>query len=359
MFGFLKPRGELVELDGRQVVFLTEKTYRSDSCLSVRLSLPEPSRQNLDLDVRILNQRPGKDRRYVTVAVVETPRDFPSLIGVPTREAPRAPERVVLESERLPSHRAVTQDLSTGGFRTELAAELPIGELLPITFVLDPHRGISMELMTQVRWVEKVTDNRFLTGFSFPAQGPYNDRYEWFVRWVESEPETEVQTLFKESVRMPEADQSLTAQKPTIRVNPQASSVARSKIEPRLEPKPKPKVKPKPRTKIELQEKPPRIPFVGTLRGWAWEQVDDKVVVVIADKSGRDHWIEFPGCLGLQADCGPAKISLAGVEVIGTSELLEKYTGVASPESLRHFRFLDQNGRGCLDIIASDCREAV
>jgi hypothetical protein len=333
MLGFLKPRGELVELKGRQVVFLTPKAYRRDTQLSVKLTLPPPNKQKLDLDVRILRQRPAPDNKLVTVAVVETPRDYPEMHGYPQRENRREERRLTLKSGDLPGYRAVTTDLSLGGFKTELEAELVEGDQILVTFEFE-HLKLSIDLVATVQWVQQKS-NRFVTGFSFPEQGAYQEGYQWLCDWFSSDGETEVKKLFRPASmqKIPPIPESLLPDEEEEEIEPDA---------------------------LEKLDKvlALRIPFKGFLRGWAWEQGDDMVVAVLEDDEGADHWLEFPGCRGLHGRCRDRKIRLQGVGLVFDSDLIKEYSRSVTMSSLFHFQFLDDYARVVLDVVATSCREA-
>ena len=332
MLGFLKPRGELVELSGRQVVFLADKPYKRDSRFVVRLSVPLQSDRKLDLDVRILSQRPGPNKRFVTVAVVETRRDFPTLKGVPVRMDRRDPIGLILKSGELPGYRAVTSDLSLGGFKTELEGELVLQDCIEITFEFDNPLGATLDLYAQVQWVESKGGGRFLTGFSFPEQQNLEENYAWFRNWFENRDDVEVKALFK-------PNSGLKVPLPTAKVAKTEESTEDEKgreLAPDLS---------------------VRIPFRGFLRGWAWETGDDMVVIVLEDDDGMDHWVEFPGCRGLHGRCRDRKIRLQGVRLVADSPLIREYSRSVTMRSLYHFEFLDDYARVCLDIVATGCRE--
>lgn len=330
MLGFLKPKGELVELKGRQIVFLTTKTFPRDAQFAIKLTLPPPNTQKLEVDVRVLRQRPAPDNKYVTIAVVETPRDYPELHGFPLRDYRRESRRLTLKSGDLPGYRAITTDLSHGGFKAELEAELVEGDRIPITFEFEQLGGFSVDLLAEVRWIEK-KGARYITGFSFPDQGRYQEGYQWLCDWLNTGGETEVKKLFRPAAfqKTPPIPESLLAQGPPPEEPLQELDKA-----------------------LQL-----RVPFKGFLRGWAWEQGDDMVVVVLEDDDGQDHWLEFPGCRGLHARCRDRKIRLQGVGLVFQSDMIKEYSRHVSMESLYHFQFLDDYLRVCLDVVAAGCRE--
>lgn len=331
MLGFLKPRGELVELSGRQVVFLIDKPYSRDSQFAVKLTMPEPNNQKVEMAVRVLSQRPGPNERYVTVAVVESRRDFPPMQGRPMRMSRRDSIRLTMKSGDLPGFRAVTEDLSLGGFKTMLEGELVEGDVIEVSLEFEQHHGFQLDLVARVQWVKAKGGGRFLTGFSFPREGQNADNYAWFCNWLENREDVEVRTLFK-SLGKPSA----------------APLPPPSKPEPEPEPEPQ---------EVLPSDLSVRIPFKGFLRGWAWEQGDDVVVVVLEDDEGVDHWLEFPGCRGLHARCRDRKIRLQGVKLVANSDLIKEYTRSVTLESLHHFQFLDDFARVCLDVFAVGCRE--
>lgn len=332
MLGFLKPRGEMVELKGRQVVFLIDKAYARDSQFSVKLSMPAPNDQKVELSVRVLSQRPGPDNRYVTVAVVEDRKSFPPMSGRPLRENRRDAVRLTLKSGDLPGFRAITEDLGLGGFKTTLEGELMIGDIIEVTFEFDEHPGFGLDLITRVQWVKDKGGGRYITGFSFPQDGQHQDNYSWLCNWFESRGETEVKTLFKNLARIK------TVEKPVVKEPPVSQEESKPTIDPNLD---------------------VRLPFKGFLRGWAWEQGDDMVVLVLEDDEGVDHWLEFPGCRGMHARCRDRKIRLQGVNLVANSPLIKEYSRTVTLESLYHFQFLDDFARICLDLVASGCREQI
>jgi PilZ domain-containing protein len=332
VLGFLKPRGELVELKGRQVVFLATKAYQRDTQFSVKLTLPPPNTQKIDLDIRVLRQRPAPDGKFVTVAVIETPRDFPEVHGYPLRDTRREPRRLTLKSGDLPGYRAVTTDLSLGGFKTELEAELVEDDRIVVTFEFE-NLNLSIDLLAQVQWVQR-KGTAYVTGFSFPDQGKYQEGYQWLCEWFSSEGETEVRKLFRPA---------------SLQKTPAIPDSLLKEDEEQTEPDALEKLD----EALAL-----RLPFKGFLRGWAWEQGDDMVVVVLEDDEGTDHWLEFPGCRGLHGRCRDRKIRLQGMGMVFDSELIAEYSRSVTLESLYHFQFLDDYARVCLDIVAMECREA-
>ena len=331
MLGFLKPRGELVELKGRQVVFLANKAYQRDAQFAIKLTLPPPNRQKIDMDIRVLRQRPAPDNKYVTVAVVETPKDFPEVHGYPLRDTRREERRLTLKSGDLPGYRAVTSDLSLGGFKTVLEAELVEGDRIVITFEFES-LNFSVDLLAQVQWVQK-KGTSFVTGFSFPDQGSYAEGYQWLCDWFSSEAETEVRKLF----RPPSLQKTPPIPESLLKDDEDSEPGSLEKLD----------------EVLAL-----RVPFKGFLRGWAWEQGDDMVVVVLEDDDGTDHWLEFPGCRGLHGRCRDRKIRLQGMGMVFDSDLIEEYSRSVTLESLYHFQFLDDYARVCLDVVAMGCREA-
>lgn len=329
MLGFLKPRGELVELKGRQVVFLIEKPYARETQFAVRLSLAAPSDEKLELSVRVLSQRPGPDGRYVTVAVVESYQEHPPVSGKPLRDSRREEVKLTLKSGDLPGFRAVTDDLSEGGFRAILEGELMEGDVIEIGFEFDEHPGFQLDLGARVQWVKSKGGGRYATGFSFARGAQYEKAYIWLCEWLASRGRAEVRQLFKNIVKAPES--------PVLPPDDQ--------LEPEVD------------TSPSSCDHSLCIPFRGFLRGWAWEQGDDMVVVVLEDDEGEDHWLEFPGCRGMHARCRDRKIRLQGVRLLAGSPLVEEYSRSVTFESVYHFQFLDDYARVCLDLVATGCRE--
>jgi len=309
------------------VVFLADKPYARDAQFEIRLSLPEPSGRKFDVDVRVLSHRAGPNKRFVTVAVVETPKDFPDLKGRPLRMSPREPHRLTLKSGELPGYRAVTHDLSVGGFKTELEGELVPGDQIEVTFEFEAPSGFTLDLRAQVQWVRAKGGGRFATGFSFPEQGPYQENYNKLCQWFEAREDVEVKKLFK----------SISVQQEKQSGQPNAAAES---APPPLD-----------------KDLSICVPFKGFLRGWAWEQGDDVVVVVLEDDNGTDHWLEFPGCRGMHARCRDRKIRLQGVKLVSNSPLIAEYSRIVTFESLYHFQFLDDFARVCLDLVANGCRQ--
>ncbi len=342
MLGFLKPRGELVELKSRQVVFLSEKKLQPRQQMEIKLSLPAPSQETLDLAVKVLNLRPGPDGRFVVVAIIESLELFEDRRGRPVREFPREPLRVTLKSQALPGYRTVTEDLSSGGFRADLAAELSVGDILPLTFEFDEPREWSLAIQAKVEWVRNHGGLKYQTGFSFPDNQATAPALEKLNFWLEHRGKRELGRLFKKT--------DFLSQDPH-----QDQHTSQAKAAP-----PEPAEPPR-ALQIAVGSSPGkgvRIPFEGVLRGWAWEQYDEAVVLVIEDVRGVDHWLEFPDTRGFHARCRSRKVHLQGLVILKKSPMIEAYSRSLSLEKLIHVQFLDDHARVCIDLVASGARVA-
>lgn len=185
MLGFLKPRGELVEISGRTVVFLSLKPYKMEQRFEIRLGLPEPAGQTVLVALRVLSCRPGPGDSYVVVGIAEGRREPPALKGYPLRNYARLPQKVTIKSEGLPSYRAVTRDLGRGGFRAELDGELPVGTMLSVHLEFDEPLGWTLDLKARVAWTSWKSQNRFDTGFAFLEDPLYALPLEQLAAWCE------------------------------------------------------------------------------------------------------------------------------------------------------------------------------
>jgi hypothetical protein len=185
VLGFLKPRGELVEISGRTVVFLSAKPYKMDQKLEVKLGVPEPSGQTINVAVRVLSCRSGPGDFFVVVGIAEGRREPPNLKGYNIRNYPRAPHRVTVKSEGLPGYRAVTRDLGRGGFGAELDGELPHDKLLNVHLEFDEPLGWTLDLKARVAWSIWKSQNRYDTGFSFVEEAQYALPLEQLGAWLD------------------------------------------------------------------------------------------------------------------------------------------------------------------------------
>ncbi len=415
MLGFLKPRGDLVELNGRHVVFLSSKPLKVDQRLAVRLSVSGTGK-TFDLPLRVLGLRGTPDGRFVIVGASEYKRPLPEMKGPDVRRHPRLPFRVTLKSESLPGFRAVTRNISRGGFYAELEGELEIGEALFVRAEFDDPIGYTLDFKARVQWVEWKSGNRYDTGFEFFEGPQFQEALEALDDWLEHRQATQGRTPFKPGSRVPRKKHATepppsevipephTPDGPTpirppgaIFKNPTSAAPTAHVVE-NKPPVPLPdKVKaPAPiklgpsvplerpsalqLRKVPLQADasaetigldPPslqmedkdlglKIPFQARLRGWAWEQADDAVVVVLEDSEGVDHWLEFPHCRGMQARCREREINLQGMAMAHESALITELSrGEDEDGQLIHFRFYDDHQRTFLDLVAAGCREQI
>ncbi len=185
MLGFLKPRGELVEISGRTVVFLSLKPYKMDQRFEIRLGLPEPAGQTVLVALRVLSCRPGPGDFFVLVGIAEGRREPPALKGYPLRNYARLPQKVTVKSEGLPSYRAVTRDLGRGGFGAELDGELPVGTMLSVHLEFDEPLGWTLDLKARVAWTSWKVQNRYDTGFAFLEDSLYALALEQLAAWCD------------------------------------------------------------------------------------------------------------------------------------------------------------------------------
>lgn len=437
MLGFLKPRGELVEISGRTVVFISAKAYKMEQKLEVRLGVPDPPGHTLSVALRVLSCRPGPGDFFVVVGIAEGRRVPPSITGYPLRKFPRGRHRVTVKSEGLPGYRAVTTNLSPGGFGAELDGELPDNTLLNVHLEFDEPLGWTLDLKARVAWTIWKSQNRFETGFAFIEDPIYALPLEQLAAWCDHHNKHEL-VPFKPPDRLPpRRPNELPNQLPQVHQLPGGGAAAGQAASGQATPPPlgdnfplseahravagvagydddptplglptlvQPPQRPtslklpgmsqtaplqRPSSfKLQSPSAPPdaetvvsrpaapaaasregseapaedvgvRLYFDANLRGWAWEGADDAVVVVLEDIHGTDHWLEFPGCRGLQGRCRQREIHLVGMAVAHTSILLEELSRGDDDETskLLHFRFYDDHQRVVLDIVASDCRE--
>lgn len=420
MLGFLKPRGELVEISGRTVVFLSAKPYKTDQRFEVRLGLPDAPSRSITVAVRVVSCRPTTGDAFVVAGTSEDRRDLPNLVGYPLRNYPRAPHRITVTSEGLPNYRAVTRDLGRGGFGAEIDGELQTGKLLSVRLEFDEPLGWTLDLKAKVAWTAWKTQNRYDTGFAFIEDPLYALPLEQLGAWCEHRAQHEL-IPFKPPDKVPPRplkalpnqlpQQPLSAQ-PAQGVPDQfslgdAQRAASGSLgfddDPTplglptlVQPPPRPTSfkLPTPETSVSLErpssfklqsavsletvpssedepletepgsaslEEDPgvRVHFAARLRGWAWEGADDAVVVVLEDINGGDHWVEFPGCRGLQARCRHRDICLLGMAVTTKSAMIDELSRYSEDVPLSHFRFYDDHQRVVLDIVATECREQI
>jgi hypothetical protein len=202
MLGFLKPRGELVEISGRTVVFISAKPYKMDQKFEVKLGLPEPPGQTISVAVRVLSCRSGPGDFFVVVGIAEGRREPPNLKGYQLRNYPRAPHRITVKSEGLPSYRAVTKDLCRGGFGAELDGELPQDKLLNVHLEFDEPLGWTLDLKARVAWTIWKTQNRYETGFAFIEDAQTALALEQLAAWLDHREKHEL-VPFKPPDRLP------------------------------------------------------------------------------------------------------------------------------------------------------------
>jgi hypothetical protein len=440
MLGFLKPRGELVEISGRTVVFLSAKAYKMDQKFEVKLGLPEPPGQTITVAIRVLNCRAGPGDFFVVVGIAEGRREPPNLTGYQIRNYPRAAHRITVKSEGLPGYRAVTTNLGRGGFGAELDGELPEGKLLNVHLEFDEPLGWALDLKARVAWTTWKSQNRYDTGFAFVEDPQCALALEQLAAWCEHMSKHEM-VPFRPPDRLPprrpnelpnqlpQTHQVASASPPPgygtlpssgfspdnfqlseaqraasgvssvdddptplalptlVSPPPRPISLKLPSLPPTValerpssfhlqQPQPSPPAAAPAEMETKVLPTPPaaasdsaalpsdedvgvRIRFDANLRGWAWEGADDAVMVVLEDVHGTDHWLEFPGCRGMQGRCRTREIRLEGMAVARASRLIEELTRFSGETELLHFRFYDDHQRVVLDLVARDCREQI
>ena len=185
MLGFLKPRGELVEISGRTVVFLSAKAYKMDQKFEVKLGVPDPPGHTISVAIRVLSCRSGPGDFYVVVGIAEGRREPPELKGYPIRAFPRSVHRVSVKSEGLPGYRCVTSNLGRGGFGAELDGELPDNTVLNVHLEFDEPLGWTLDLRARVAWSVWKSQTRYETGFEFLEEPSTALALEQLGAWLE------------------------------------------------------------------------------------------------------------------------------------------------------------------------------
>ena len=404
MLGFLKPRGELVEISGRTVVFLSAKPFKIEQKFEVKLWMPDPSKESFSVPVKVVSCRPGPEGFFVVVSTAEGRKEPPSRIGYTVRGFPRAPHRITLKSEGLPGFRAVTKDLGRGGFRAELDGELPEGKILNVNFEFDDPLGWTLDLQARVAWTAWRSQNRYDTGFAFIEDPRFALALEQLSQWLEhrathelvpfkppdkmppkrpseppnqlpqaAEPQTEEEGDDDDTpvglptvVTFPRRSISLKLPEPVALERPSTFPIQnRSKVS--LEPESEDDtllVKTPPGVEIPGETRPRsenvgfHIRFEANLRGWAWEGADDALTLVLEDQHGQDHWLEFTACRGFQARCRQRETRLMGMAISFESVLLEELTRDSEePGKWLHFRLYDDHQRTVVDLVAQECRQ--
>ncbi len=403
MLGFLKPRGELVEISGRTVVFLSAKPFKYEQKFEVKLWMPEPSRETFSVPVKVVSCRPGPEGFFVVVSTAEGRKEPPAKIGYTVRGFPRAEHRITIKSEGLPGFRAVTKDLGRGGFRAELDGELPAGKILNVNFEFEDPAGWTLDLQARVAWTTWRSQNRYDSGFAFIEDAKFALALEQLSQWLEhrathelvpfkppekmppkrpSEPPNRLPQATQEKpaheddddtpvglptiVTIPRRSISLKLPQPVALERPSAfpiQSRAKTPLEPESEDdtllvRTRPGDDPSGRTEPKTEDVGLHIRFEAELRGWAWEGADDSLTLVLEDQHGQDHWLEFPGCRGFQARCRKRDIRLMGMAISTESILLEELTRDAEEEGRwLHFRLYDDRQRTVIDLVAKECRQ--
>lgn len=416
MLGFLKPRGELVEIHGRTVVFLSTKPFKVEQKFEVKLWMPEPSKESFSVPVKVLSCRSGPEGFYVVVSTAEGRREPPPRLGYSVRGFPRAPHRVTIKSEGIPGFRAVTKDLSRGGFCAELDGELPEGKILNVHFEFDDPPGWTLDLQARVAWTSWGGQNRYDTGFAFLEAPISAMALEQLSQWIEHRANHELVPFSPPQKlpprrpneppnQLPRQDRPLGDDDPTplglpavgdddptptgLPTLPQPPPVRRSiplnvpqpvaleRPSTFSSPSKRPKASSSPESAddtilvklpknisasgddtTESEDVGLHIRFQARLRGWAWEALDDALSLVLEDEHGDDHWLEFVACRGFQARCRKRDTCLTGMAIATESAMLTELTRDEEVEGgWIHYRLYDDHQRTVVDIVARECRE--
>lgn len=418
MLGFLRPRGELVAIDGHTVVFLSAKPFRIEQKIDVRLGLAGNPGQIIAVALQVVSMRSGPDDLFVVVGVVDRTSNIKNMKGHELRAYGRTPHRIAIKSEDIPGYRAITKNLSRGGFKVELEGALKIGKQIKAHFEFDDPVGFSLDLKAQVVWSNWRSQKYYDTGFVFIEEPELLESLQELSRWLDEDGAKSSDVPFKPPQRGEKkvlARQQKRSQepKPAPEKKVQQTIEARTNIDDDPTPLglptiveplvrelplklsvPLPVERPhpirlpegQPVAKISLESKKPDVPidlevsqkaeeisaqeaplamdqgvkvyFQATLRGWAWEGAEDTVVLVLEDSQGVDYWLEFPGCRRLGARCPKEPIGLGFLSIVQASTEVISNAGEAA-DSLWHYRFCDNEGRIAVELVAQGCQEQV
>lgn len=418
MLGFLRPRGELVAIEGHTVVFLSAKPFRIEQKIDVRLGLPGNPSQSIAVAIQVVSIRSGPDDLFVVVGVVDRTSSIKNMIGYELRTYSRTPHRIAIKSEDIPGYRAITKNLSRGGFKVELEGALKIGKQIKAHFEFDDPVGFSLDLKAQVVWSNWRSQKYYDTGFVFIEDSECLESLHELSSWLDEDGAKSGDVPFKPPQRgekkvLARQQKQLQEPKPAPKREVQQTIEARTNIdddptplglptivEPLVREQPLklsvplPIERPHPIrlpagdpvAKIPLDPQRPDVPidveadkkaeetsgkeaplagdkgvkvyFQANLRGWAWEGAEDTVVLVLEDSQGVDYWLEFPGCRRLGARCQKDPIRLGFLSIALASNELVLSAGEAV-DSLWHYRFCD--GQGCIavELVAQGCQEQV
>jgi len=149
-----------LQVQGDLLTFCVETEIRPGD--SVRVTVEE---QAIPLEVQ--SCRPVGDQEFLVTARAPMQLDglLPSESVLGSRTHPRLDEHLRVMSPELPEYQALTVDISKGGMRLDVAAQLQPGELLGLSVSFPGYEG-DVECEVQVLWC-RAEGNRFLAGCRF------------------------------------------------------------------------------------------------------------------------------------------------------------------------------------------------
>lgn len=414
MLGFFKPRGELVEISDRTVVFLSAKPYRPDQRFEVKLGQPGEGSALLTVALRVLSCRQGPGTAFVVVGKAEGRHKPPTCKGYAVRSHPRAPHRITIKSEGLPGYRAVTKELGLGGFRAELEGEPTIGLRLKVRFEFEDPQGWVLDLAATIVWATWKSQNFYDVGFSFVDDPEYALPLEELAAWLDHRFRGDFVPFQPPDKPVPRPLKTLPNQLPSAGFGVRSDETREASGFGRDD-DPTPiglpvLLDPLPRSAPLKLPEPPSLPasiklsspavlpavgggvaplsheeqkaegghglrssvspipslskdlptgvgidFRGHLKGWAWEGAEDSLTVVLEDDQGLDHWLEFVGCRDVRAVCLPTGMAVTMMRV-SRDFVLSSGLGGLREEKLRWYRFYDAQEQSVLELLALSCQ---
>ena len=159
MFSFLsKPQQvELLEVDGRELGFRSQKENAVGQTIKVRVLIPGIAELTLPITVKCC--RPG-DYGFLCYGTVPTSKGLEKFTeqlpgpkaGEKLRKDQRYPVGIRILSPELPSFKAITVDFSKTGLQLEAEGDVPLGTMLTLTLETEMKRLSSVICRAKVIW---------------------------------------------------------------------------------------------------------------------------------------------------------------------------------------------------------------
>lgn len=287
-------------------------------------------------------------------------RKKPQLID---RDGERYEVSLRVLSRDLPDYRGVTLDLSRSGVQLETGGILEVGTEPELKFEFDRGELESFTSRARVVWSRQQENSRskFRSGLIFTPRT--DDEKRLLARMaavLQTRSDTDLKTLLEQARRIdPELERSYAEISQAQAAMPsQGASVAPRPAAPPPA-VPAAPVAPPVVGAEKTTDAPPHlgiyIPLSVVIEGYTWNRAS-RVLHIGLREGDQVNNLFFPECQLFQVLEPAADFPIAALYCAPSSPVARKLQLTESQVDYRHYRFVDKDGKGLIDVVSAACR---